>query len=240
MDRDQLRRWLDDGLSLKQIGAIVGRDPSTVGYWVRKHGLVANGRGKYAPRGGVRREELESLVAEGRTFKDMANALDRSISTIRYWLAKHRLGGSSAPPGRRPLVSKTKVDAALQAGSRTLLSSCVKHGSTVFVIENSGRVRCRKCRMERVTEWRRRTKRRLVEEAGGCCRLCGYDRCMAALQFHHRNPSEKSFPMSLQGVPRRLEVLRREAVKCVLLCANCHAEVEVGLATLPDHIARPD
>ena len=239
MDREALKGWLESGLSLTEIGALTNRDPSTVGYWVKKHGVVANGATKYAARGGVRREELEPLVAEGRTLKEMADALDRSISTIRYWLAKHGLGDSSGRPGRRPLVCRADVDAALQAGSRTLRSRCVKHGSAVFVIENSGRVRCRKCRIERVAEWRRRTKRRLVEEAGGCCRLCGYNRSMAALQFHHRDRSEKSFPLSLSGVPRRLEDLRREAAKCVLLCANCHAEVEVGVATLPDHIARP-
>jgi IS30 family transposase len=54
MDRELLERYLKQGLSLPQIGALIGRDPSTVGYWVQKHGLVANGRAKYAPRGGLR------------------------------------------------------------------------------------------------------------------------------------------------------------------------------------------
>jgi hypothetical protein len=96
------------------------------------------------------------------------------------------------------------------------------------VIENSGRARCRKCRIERVSEWRRRTKARLVEETGGKCEICGYDRCFAALQFHHRDPSEKSFALSLRGRIRSIDRLRAEAAKCVLLCANCHAAVEVG------------
>ena len=38
MDRDLLERYLEEGLSLPQIGALVGRDPSTVGYWVRSTG----------------------------------------------------------------------------------------------------------------------------------------------------------------------------------------------------------
>jgi hypothetical protein len=29
-----------------------------------------------------------------------------------------------------------------------------------------------------------------------------------------------------------LEAARAEAAKCVLLCANCHAEVEAGVATV--------
>jgi hypothetical protein len=44
VDRDRLKVYLEQGLSLIQIGALENRDPSTVGYWVRKHGLEANGR----------------------------------------------------------------------------------------------------------------------------------------------------------------------------------------------------
>jgi hypothetical protein len=86
--------------------------------------------------------------------------------------------------------------------------------------------------MDRVAEWRRRTKRTLVEEAGGCCQLCGYNRCMAALEFHHKDRKTKKFGLSLRGVTRSIETLREEAKKCVLLCSNCHAEVEVGFTEL--------
>jgi hypothetical protein len=75
-------------------------------------------------------------------------------------------------------------------------------------------------------------KRRLVAEAGGRCQLCGYDRCMAALEFHHLDPKAKSFSLSMRGVARAFEELRKEANKCVLLCANCHAEVEAGYSTI--------
>ena len=68
----------------------------------------------------------------------------------------------------------------------------------------------------------------MVEEAGGKCKACGYDRCPAALHFHHLEPAEKAFALSLRGVTRSMKALRAEAAKCVLLCANCHAEVEVG------------
>jgi hypothetical protein len=70
-------------------------------------------------------------------------------------------------------------------------------------------------------------------EAGGKCQLCGYDRSPAALQFHHVDPSTKSFGIGVTGVTRSLARARSEAAKCVLLCATCHAEVEAGVATLP-------
>ena len=71
-----------------------------------------------------------------------------------------------------------------------------------------------------------------MEEAGGRCQLCGYGRYQGALQFHHLDPTTKEFAISRQGVTRAFAELREEAAKCILLCANCHAEVEAGLSTV--------
>jgi hypothetical protein len=78
-------------------------------------------------------------------------------------------------------------------------------------------------------------KERLVEEAGGCCVACGYDAYAGALQFHHVDPSQKRFGLARGGLTRPWREVVLEARKCVLLCGNCHAEVEAGLleVTLP-------
>lgn len=73
----------------------------------------------------------------------------------------------------------------------------------------------------------------LVQEAGGRCRLCGYSRSPGALVFHHVDPGSKSFGLGQAGLCRSLARARAEAAKCLLLCANCHAEVETGVAVLP-------
>ena len=87
--------------------------------------------------------------------------------------------------------------------------------------------------LERVSRRRRKVKQILVAEAGGCCALCSYDRCVAALHFHHLDPSSKQFHLSMHGAARSIASARAEMAKCVLLCANCHAEVEAaGIATL--------
>jgi hypothetical protein len=80
-------------------------------------------------------------------------------------------------------------------------------------------------------------KQRLIEAAGGRCVLCGYDRSPAALQFHHATPADKAFSIAQGGVTRSLDRALAEARKCVLLCATCHAEVEAGVATLPETAA---
>jgi hypothetical protein len=177
------------------------------------------------------REQPQPLIERDATLQEMADELGRSMSTVRYWLNELGLK-TTGRRGRRPAVPRVVIDQAIDAGARTVMGRCRWHGEGVFVIENSGRARCRKCRMDAVTEWRRRKKSKLVEEAGGRCALCGYDRCDAALQFHHLDPASKSFALSMRGVTRSMAVCRAEAAKCVLLCANCHAEVEVGFSTV--------
>lgn len=67
------------------------------------------------------------------------------------------------------------------------------------------------------------TKHRLIQFLGGRCFSCGYDKCEAALDFHHKDPTQKRVMVSdlLCG---NFEVAIEEAKKCVLLCANCHRE----------------
>lgn len=107
------------------------------------------------------------------------------------------------------------------------------HGVTLFVRRGSDGFRCRLCRSGAVDRRRKEVKRILVAEAGGSCSLCGYDRSMAGLHFHHLRPSDKAFALSARGKALSLAAARAEAAKCVLLCSNCHAEVEAGLTSPP-------
>ena len=67
----------------------------------------------------------------------------------------------------------------------------------------------------------------LVLEFGGKCQLCGYDKSSAALHFHHIE-SNKKFGLG-DGQTRSLKLMRSEAKKCILICANCHAEIHASL-----------
>lgn len=77
---------------------------------------------------------------------------------------------------------------------------------------------------------RQRRKIQLIEERGGRCTGCGYSACVAALEFHHRDPSTKKFGVG--GFGGSLARLIAETEKCDLLCASCHrirhANVERG------------
>lgn len=81
-------------------------------------------------------------------------------------------------------------------------------------------------RVKKVTNWRRRTKWKLVLYKGGKCQRCGYDKAIPAVyDFHHRDSSEKEFGLAKEGRCRGFETLKKEVDKCDLLCKNCHAEV---------------
>lgn len=73
----------------------------------------------------------------------------------------------------------------------------------------------------------------LVEEHGGACTLCGYNRSQRALHFHHVDPQNKSFNVSFKGKTSSIKKMREEAAKCALVCSNCHAEIEDGLTNIP-------
>jgi hypothetical protein len=85
---------------------------------------------------------------------------------------------------------------------------------------------------EAVTRRKQKIGQLLVEEAGGRCAICGYDRCIVNLHFHHVNPSEKSFLFS-SSTTKSLAAYREELKKWVLVCANCHGEIEAQLLVSP-------
>lgn len=233
MDRASLEQLLGQGLSLAEIGRRFDLHESTVAYWVQKNGLEAVNRRKHAAKGGLTRQELEPLVAAGMSIAEIASAVHRSKPTVRHWLRHH--GVKTRPQERRFGAGSTRASKA--AGKVTVMRECGRHGLTEFWLEGRGYYRCKRCRMERVSRRRRKMKLILVEEAGGRCVVCGYNRCTAALHFHHVDPDSKQFHLSMQGVTRSIAAARAEMAKCVLLCANCHAEVESGVSRIPPDAA---
>lgn len=173
----------------------------------------------------MERRELQQLIDEGLTLRQMADRLGRSMGSVRYWMDRHGLKTQRAriPRPRGDLPKRTT-------------RVCRRHGLAAFILEGRGAYRCTRCRQDRVASYRRSVKVRLVAEAGGCCALCGYARFLGALQFHHLDPRVKRFGLAERGLTRSIEVVREEARKCVLLCSNCHAEVEGGFRTLPSEL----
>ena len=108
-----------------------------------------------------------------------------------------------------------------------------------FETKSSTRIYCYKCsgdstrqdnntRKHQKTILRRSMKLQAVKLLGGKCCKCGYDRCIDALEFHHENQDEKEFKLG-SGNTMSCENYKSEALKCILVCSNCHKEIHSKL-----------
>ena len=77
---------------------------------------------------------------------------------------------------------------------------------------------------EAVMKSQRKKKMFAVEQFGGKCQICGYNKCINALEFHHIDPATKEFSPSYVIFSRKWEEAFKELEKCILICANCHRE----------------
>jgi 5-methylcytosine-specific restriction endonuclease McrA len=80
-----------------------------------------------------------------------------------------------------------------------------------------------------VAKRRRKIKTMAIAYKGGECQICGYKKFQGALDLHHLDPRIKKFAIGDKGYTRSWAVVRAELDKCVLLCANCHREIEGGI-----------
>jgi hypothetical protein len=76
----------------------------------------------------------------------------------------------------------------------------------------------------RVKTHRQKIKQMAINYKGGCCQECGYNKCNAALEFHHLDPNEKDFGIGSYTV-LSWDKVKIELDKCILVCANCHREI---------------
>ena len=57
------------------------------------------------------------------------------------------------------------------------------------------------------------------------CAICGYNKCARSLDFHHVNPQNKKFNLSMANLHKKDSLVAEELNKCILVCRNCHGEI---------------
>lgn len=81
------------------------------------------------------------------------------------------------------------------------------------------------------SDFRRNRKLNLIKVCGNKCNICGYNKTVSALEFHHINPEEKEYGLASMGTCHQLEKDLEEVQKCILVCANCHREIHDNFYT---------
>lgn len=105
---------------------------------------------------------------------------------------------------------------------------CNRHGISEHRLSVQ-KWKCKKCEYLYSRKYLENLKLKAIKSGGGECQKCGYDKCWKALHFRHLDPSQKEYSIfeSRPGFKkvREWEKLKLEILKCILVCANCHAEL---------------
>ena len=142
----------------------------------------------------------------------------KSLSSRKYCL-------TCSPWGKHNTKSIEK-----QAASEPPICIC-RVCSRKYIYKRSAGHTMTKCNSCMANLRRHRVKSKAIAYKGGKCKLCGYNRCERALDFHHVNESEKDFDISGSHC-RKWVSIKTELDKCILLCRNCHSEVHEGIVPL--------
>jgi transcriptional regulator with XRE-family HTH domain len=105
---------------------------------------------------------------------------------------------------------------------------CRKCGKSLspedFYTNGGGRRRvCKSCGNAESMRRRIANKKAAIEYLGGKCIKCGYSQNLSAIDFHHRDSSEKEALISaLLARYGDIDPIKQELDKCVVMCSNCH------------------
>ncbi len=159
---------------------------------------------------------LEKLVKKNKSTRQIANELNKSQTNIRYWLKKYNL-------------STNFTNFYLEFNCKF----CGEKEENKMMNKGGGRrakTICKLCHNKNTIKRQQKNKQQAVDYKGGKCKICSYDRCLSALEFHHRDPKNKEINwiyMRSWGINK----IYKELDKCDLVCANCHREIHANMGT---------
>lgn len=159
----------------------------------------------------MKKEILYNKLNEGLSLRKIASSLNVSYTTVRYWAKKYNLK-------KRILKQCTVCSSRLSGNQVKYCSNACKAKAHYYKETHANSYHSQTLRGVR-------RKLTFIKELGGKCKLCGYNKNLAALEFHHREPSTKLLRLDLRSLSNHsVKVLRQELIKCDLLCSNCHKE----------------
>ena len=175
----------------------------------------------------MEKEFLIDCINKGLSLKKISKLCGKAPSTITYWLNKFNLKTNNL---------SFKVKGKIDYNNQRCCPKCKitkelnefynrrdKIGSSVY---------CKTCTNKQVLDRQRELKQQAVDYKGGYCIICGYNKCNAALEFHHLEPDKKDFSISQLKKYAFTENIKKELDKCILLCSNCHREFHSGILIL--------
>lgn len=169
----------------------------------------------------INKELLEKLYFDDElSQRAIAKKLNLSFQTIRRWMKKFNIERRTNICG---WLKATKSKKVISPDGMSWCGHCENHLTfDKFPPRRHKRnAYCTLCWKKYENSRNKVLKEKAVKHLGGCCKQCGFDKHLAALDFHHLNPLEKDMDW---GKLRKCkwEIIKSELNKCVILCANCH------------------
>lgn len=176
-------------------------------------------------------KKIESLYSEGNSLNLISKDLNISKATVSYYINKAGLSRYSMPVIiTETLLNKMQED---YDSGLTLTEISKKYKIALGRLQEIKRHLPKNLSGYEILKSRRcRIKEELIKHKGGKCEVCGYNKCLSALEFHHLNPKEKDFSIAQTTTYKNMDLLKSEIDKCILVCANCHREIHAGLVNL--------
>jgi len=182
----------------------------------------------------VLKDEILKLRKVGKTYAEICNELKCTKSVVSYHCKNNGVDalGLYNKPTDAEIKELQKIYDETGSSDKVAKLTGWSKPTVLRYIQTQPKVKLseeelKKNKVTTVISWRKRIKQKLVEYKGGCCEKCGYNKCLGALDFHHKNPLEKDF--GIGGVTKSFEKMKKEVDKCILVCANCHREIHEEL-----------
>jgi arsenate reductase-like glutaredoxin family protein len=163
--------------------------------------------------------KLKNYLDEGLSLNAIGKKEGKSLGSIRHWMKVHGLKPNFKNFKEEPF-NKTKIIC-----DKKLCPKCgeIKPTKDFFSKGKYLQGYCKPCLYAYQAERWKKRKLKAIELMGGKCINCGYCRNYSALEFHHKDPSQKDFDFNT-GRRCSWDRLIQELKKCALLCSNCHRE----------------
>lgn len=124
-------------------------------------------------------------------------------------------------------ITEFYKDSKMKSGVRTTCKACVIEKQRQYYLKNTNAVKeYHKRHYKGYRDKQRKADAEYNERVYSLktpCAKCGDDR-LFIVDFHHIEPSEKSFNIYRKSAKTNFSLIEEEAKKCVCLCRNCHGE----------------
>ena len=212
-----IRLRMEEGLSLGQIATIVGFSKSTISAYCKN--LRPNNPSPKTPKKPPKpkKPKRESSLIKGTEYKRDCTQCGYKFKTRLIIDGKER-----------NLRNRTKCLKCMPFGTSNYHKKSPEEARTVKAQTSRASYRKKYTQYGKGPQSIRRERRKqfFINLIGGC-QICGYNKCLEAIQFHHLR--DKKFSINGLCFGFALSVVLEELAKCVVLCSRCHTETHMCL-----------